>query len=135
MDLDGILAPTVFVAGPDGTAVVDVVAVRRTVTGDDPAGLTTDEAAIAARILADQGVPVASILGRIRLREDALRPVLKRPARQKQAQGGCGTRPGYLRHRRRGETACEPCRAANAAADRRYRLTGSGTGGHVVPAA
>lgn len=36
-----------------------------------------------------------------------------------------GTRPGYQRHRRRGEAACEPCRIANSAADRRLRTTGS----------
>jgi hypothetical protein len=36
-----------------------------------------------------------------------------------------GTRRGYQRHRRLGETACEPCRIANAAADRRLRNTGS----------
>ncbi|HWN00049.1 MAG TPA: hypothetical protein VNO54_23630, partial [Streptosporangiaceae bacterium] len=27
----------------------------------------------------------------------------------------CGTRPGYLRHRKNKEEACAPCRAANAA--------------------
>ncbi|MDH6141117.1 hypothetical protein P3T35_003130 [Kitasatospora sp. GP30] len=36
-----------------------------------------------------------------------------------------GTRPGYQRHRRRGEAACDPCRFANAAADRLLRTTGS----------
>jgi hypothetical protein len=43
----------------------------------------------------------------------------------------CGTRPGYAAHRRRGESACPPCRSANAAADRRLRETGTsvvGTG-------
>ncbi|MEH0629893.1 hypothetical protein [Streptomyces stelliscabiei] len=37
----------------------------------------------------------------------------------------CGTRPGYLRHRRRGETPCDPCTRANADADNRLRWTGS----------
>lgn len=37
----------------------------------------------------------------------------------------CGTREAYQRHRRRGETPCEPCRAANSAADRRLRETGT----------
>ncbi|WP_414721288.1 WhiB family transcriptional regulator [Streptomyces ossamyceticus] len=35
----------------------------------------------------------------------------------------CGTRPGYDRHRRYGEPACEACRQANAAADTRRRST------------
>jgi len=37
----------------------------------------------------------------------------------------CGTRRGYHRHRSKGEPACDPCRHANAAADRRLRTTGS----------
>lgn len=135
MDLSDFLAPTVFVAAPDGSlTVVDMIAVQRTVTGDEPPLLTTDEADLAARILTGQGMPLREVLGQIRLQEDALKPVLRRPAQQRQAVGGCGTRAGYLRHRRRGETPCEGCRAGNAAADRRYRLTGS-TGGPVVPAA
>lgn len=39
----------------------------------------------------------------------------------------CGTRGGYERHQRQGETACAPCRAANADADRRLRNTGTTT--------
>jgi hypothetical protein len=42
----------------------------------------------------------------------------------------CGTRGGYQKHRRNGEKACDPCRYANAAADRQLRTTGS-----TVPAA
>lgn len=37
----------------------------------------------------------------------------------------CGTRPGYLRHRRLGETPCDPCRQANTDDDNRLRRTGS----------
>jgi hypothetical protein len=37
----------------------------------------------------------------------------------------CGTRTGYQHHRRRGERSCDPCRAANAQADRRLRETGT----------
>lgn len=37
----------------------------------------------------------------------------------------CGTRRGYQKHRRYGESACDACRYANAAADRRLRATGS----------
>lgn len=32
----------------------------------------------------------------------------------------CGTRNGYLRHRARGEDACDPCREANAAYRREH---------------
>ncbi|CAM5601556.1 hypothetical protein SVIOM74S_05764 [Streptomyces violarus] len=37
----------------------------------------------------------------------------------------CGEPRMYRRHLRNGEAPCDACRAANAAADRRYRLTGS----------
>lgn len=37
----------------------------------------------------------------------------------------CGTRRGYQKHRRDGEKACDACRYANSAADRRLRTTGS----------
>jgi hypothetical protein len=37
----------------------------------------------------------------------------------------CGTRRGYHQHSRAGETACQPCRDANTAADRRLRETGT----------
>lgn len=37
----------------------------------------------------------------------------------------CGTRGGYQRHHRLGEIACEPCRIANTAADRRLSSTGT----------
>jgi hypothetical protein len=37
----------------------------------------------------------------------------------------CGTRPGYQRHLKLGQTPCPPCRQANADADNRLRRTGS----------
>lgn len=37
----------------------------------------------------------------------------------------CGTRRGYQWHRRNGENACDACRFANAAADRRLRTHGT----------
>jgi hypothetical protein len=37
----------------------------------------------------------------------------------------CGTRNGYLRHRKKGETACAPCRQANTDSDNRLRRTGT----------
>ncbi|WP_331763210.1 hypothetical protein OG571_47650 (plasmid) [Streptomyces sp. NBC_01369] len=39
----------------------------------------------------------------------------------------CGEARMYRKHIRDGETPCEKCKGANAAADRRYRLTGSRT--------
>ncbi|MGX8907359.1 WhiB family transcriptional regulator [Streptomyces netropsis] len=47
------------------------------------------------------------------------------PARAKREPVRCGTRRGYQKHRRNGESACDACRHANAAADRRLRTTGS----------
>ncbi|MHC0431483.1 WhiB family transcriptional regulator [Streptomyces sp. O3] len=54
-------------------------------------------------------------------------PVVKAPVKRQRALGPveCGTRRGYSRHRRNGERACDACRYANAAADRRLRATGS----------
>ena len=40
----------------------------------------------------------------------------------------CGTREAYQRHRRRGETPCEPCRAANSAAESRWSRGAAGQG-------
>ncbi|GGV46159.1 hypothetical protein GCM10010245_72380 [Streptomyces spectabilis] len=40
-------------------------------------------------------------------------------------RGYCGTRNGYLRHRKNGEEACKPCRKANTDADNRLRRTGT----------
>lgn len=37
----------------------------------------------------------------------------------------CGTRPGYRRHRRLGQTPCDRCTRANTDADNRLRRTGS----------
>jgi biotin operon repressor len=33
----------------------------------------------------------------------------------------CGTRSGYMAHKRQGETACDPCREANAIYSRKLR--------------
>ena len=33
----------------------------------------------------------------------------------------CGTRSGYMAHRRQGESACDPCREANAIYSRKLR--------------
>ncbi|NYV73116.1 hypothetical protein [Streptomyces sp. UH6] len=49
----------------------------------------------------------------------------QRRERPPQGEPKCGEARMYRRHLARGETPCDACRAANAAADRRYRLTGS----------
>jgi hypothetical protein len=54
--------------------------------------------------------------------ERAARVAAREAARQ---ASKCGTRPGYQLHRQRGEDACQPCKDANAAADRRLRNTGT----------
>lgn len=41
------------------------------------------------------------------------------------SEATCGTRDGYRRHRKNGETACPPCRQANTDADNRLRRTGT----------
>lgn len=40
-------------------------------------------------------------------------------------RGGCGTRNGYVWHRRRGEKPCDRCRQANTDGDNRLRRTGT----------
>lgn len=46
----------------------------------------------------------------------------------------CGTPRGYRHHRKNGEDACKPCKAANAAADRRLATTGSTLGAETFTA-
>jgi hypothetical protein len=43
----------------------------------------------------------------------------------REATAVCGTRRGYLRHRKHGEDACRPCLQANSDADNRLRRTGT----------
>ncbi|NJP70404.1 WhiB family transcriptional regulator [Streptomyces sp. C1-2] len=51
-------------------------------------------------------------------------PPAPKRKREPSTPPACGERRMYLLHLQRGES-CERCRGANAAADRRYRLTGS----------
>ncbi|MFG2137078.1 hypothetical protein [Streptomyces sp. NPDC048650] len=101
-------------------AGVDLIAVERAVNDVPPAGMTEDERAMAARILAEHGVSQAAIARRLP------RPPARRAATGRQPKHpGCGTNGGYGRHRRRDEIPCTACRAARAAAARRYRQTGT----------
>ncbi|MGW2367143.1 WhiB family transcriptional regulator [Streptomyces sp. NPDC001667] len=52
-------------------------------------------------------------------------PPVADPPQPKRRVAKCGTRSGYLRHRRNDEVACDACRAANSAAGRRLYRTGS----------
>ncbi|MGW1433097.1 hypothetical protein ACWD6K_31315 [Streptomyces sp. NPDC002431] len=45
--------------------------------------------------------------------------------RKRRPPAMCGTRSGYQKHRRDGETPCTACRHANADGDRRLRNTGT----------
>ncbi|MGW1931119.1 hypothetical protein [Streptomyces sp. NPDC001919] len=139
--LPQMAAPTVFMAGPEGLAVIDTIAVERAVNGQrHGARLTEDEARYAAGLLLDAAVPfsvTATLVGvnanRIRgwypelAATEVRRPITFKPA-------SCGTRSGYQAHKRKGEPVCDSCRAANAAGDRHYKLTGSYLGAPVVAA-
>ncbi|MFD0078904.1 hypothetical protein ACFVIY_41815 [Streptomyces sp. NPDC127166] len=125
-------APTVFMAGPEGLAVIDMIAVERAVTGHrDGARLTEDEARYAASLLLAESVPFSVAATLVGINANRLRgwfPELaaievRRSIKHQPAP--CGTRRGYQAHKRRGEDACIPCLTANRLADQRYRLTGS----------
>ncbi|MEU0199168.1 MULTISPECIES: WhiB family transcriptional regulator [unclassified Streptomyces] len=49
----------------------------------------------------------------------------RKAAPGKREPARCGTRSGYLRHRKHKEEACAPCKAANARGEQQYRRTGS----------
>lgn len=58
---------------------------------------------------------------------DEVAPPTAPPPRPKgpRSPAKCGTRPGYQKHRRVPEEACQPCKDANAAANRRLCDTGT----------
>ncbi|KIZ17354.1 hypothetical protein [Streptomyces natalensis] len=101
---------------------VDLIAVERAVNDVPPVGMTVEETLMAARVLTDHGVALRVIARHLSLPHHLVRQAqathLTEPA-------GCGTDRGYRRHLRRSELPCAACRAARAAADRRYRRTGS----------
>ncbi|MFD4543553.1 hypothetical protein [Streptomyces bauhiniae] len=110
--------------------MIDTVAVQRAAQGGR-AGWTLTESEIryAAPFLVDV-LPYSVICSRLGISEARLRvllegvgpaePSMASPRPSKSAQ--CGTTRGYQAHLRRKEPTCQPCRDANAAADRRYRL-------------
>lgn len=101
---------------------VDLIAVERAVNDVPPAAMTAEEKLMAARILAKHGVALNVIARHLRLPDRLARPA---SAQHRPEPAGCGTARGYRRHLRQSETPCGACRSARAAADRRYRLTGT----------
>ena len=114
---------------------LDFIAIEYALNGE-PVKLTTAEKVYAARILDERGLALKDIGRRVGSdsstvagwkengwKAGGLHPKtrVKRPARPEPV---CGEPRMYRRHLKRGES-CQVCRAANAAADRRYRLTGS----------
>jgi hypothetical protein len=121
-------------AGPDGVAAIDTIAVERVITGTARGLiLTWDERRYAAHLmLANQPYTViARHLGvsAATMREWfphlAVTQPLKRRTTPDARRTACGSLRGYRSHRYRRETACQPCKDANAAADRHYRRHGT----------
>lgn len=114
------------------TGDLDYIAIEHALNGQ-PVKLTIAEKLHAARLLHGRGYDDATIGRRIgsdrstvtAWRENGWKPgAPKRKQRQPRPEPVCGEPRMYRRHLKNGET-CDVCRAANAAADRRYRLTGS----------
>ncbi|MEW1867005.1 hypothetical protein AB0420_02205 [Streptomyces caelestis] len=116
----------------DETADLDLIAIERALNGE-PTRLTMNERLYAARFLDERGLDVTAIAGRLGTstamvrgwKENGWKPG-GAPKREKRPDPVCGEPRMYRRHLKNGES-CSVCRAANAAADRRYRLVGSRT--------
>lgn len=105
---------------------IDLIALERVVNNSRPLPpLTPAERLLAFELLHTAGLPQDEIAARTGATEQAVKAWAK-AAHPQVPRGlkGCPSRAAYHRHKARGET-CEPCKAENAAADRRYRRTGS----------
>lgn len=141
-----LAVPTVWLATPDGLVCIDSIAVERAVKGQRSGWtLTEDEARYAAGLMLDSNVPYSVVSKRVGVNAVTLRAwfpeaapqseLMARPGdRARKEPPKCGTRRGYYRHHRYKETPCKPCKAANAAADRYYRLHGTYEGAPEVAA-
>lgn len=116
----------------DETADLDYIAIEYALNGE-PVKLTRPEKVHAARTLDARGFSDKAIGERVGVdhstvtgwRTNGWDPTLPvRKTKQQRAEPVCGEPRMYRRHLKAGER-CDTCRAANAAADRRYRLTGS----------
>lgn len=119
----------------DEQADLDFIAIEYALNGE-PVRLTQAEKIHAARILDGRGIGMKTISQRVGSDSSTVQgwkdngwkpggPHPKARARAKRAEPKCGEPRMYRRHLKNGEPPCDACRAANAAADRRYRLTGS----------
>jgi hypothetical protein len=117
-------------AGPDGVAAIDTVAVERVITGQARGLiLTWDERRYAAHLMLAH-LPYSLVARRLGVSAAALRewfPYLAttQPRTHRSRRAVCGTLRGYRSHRYHREAACQACKAANAAADRHYRRHGT----------
>ncbi|MEU8764987.1 hypothetical protein [Streptomyces sp. NPDC048659] len=113
-------------AGSEGLAIIDTIAVERAVRGQRAgARLTDDEARYAAGLLFEAGYGwsvVAPMVGVGAATIAAWFPAKVGTVRSQPVV--CGTTRGYRAHLRRGES-CEKCRRANSAADYAYRRNGA----------
>lgn len=117
----------------DEAADLDYIAIEYALNGE-PVTLTQAEKIHAARILHDRGHGTKTIADRIGADPSTINgwrangwkpgPHPKSRTRTPRPEPVCGEPRMYRRHLKAGER-CDICRAANAAADRRYRLTGS----------
>lgn len=109
---------------------LDLIAIECALNGE-PVKLTIPEKIHAARILHRRGYDLTAIGERIRSdrttvagwKANGWKPGKPTP-KAKRPPAKCGEARMYRQHLARGES-CDICKAANAAADRRYRLTGT----------
>jgi hypothetical protein len=116
----------------DSDRDLDYIAIERVLNGES-ASLTSAEKIHAAQVLDARGYTVTDISRRVGSDPSTIRGwkangwkpgkgvAAVKPRRNPPK---CGEPRMYRRHLQNGES-CDVCRAANAAADRRYRLTGS----------
>ena len=111
---------------------LDYIAIEYALNGE-PVTLTRAEKIHAARILDSRGHSDKAIGERVGCDPTTVRDwracgwkpgTAPKQAKPKRPEPVCGEPRMYRRHLKAGER-CDVCRAANAAADRRYRLTGS----------
>ncbi|MFD9004489.1 hypothetical protein ACFV0T_26610 [Streptomyces sp. NPDC059582] len=117
----------------DAEQDLDYIAIERALNGE-PVRLTVAEKIHAARILDGRGSSLKDIGRRVGSdpstvdgwKRNGWQPGKhpKTRVRTKRPEPVCGEPRMYRRHLKAGER-CDVCRAANAAADRRYRLSGS----------
>ncbi|OKI16557.1 helix-turn-helix domain-containing protein [Streptomyces sp. CB03911] len=104
---------------------IDPVAIDRVINNHQPLpDLTPAEKRHAAAILRKAGMTYLAIAARLRAPKGTVYDWLRTAPPQPIRHIPCPSRAAYHRHLAAGED-CPPCRSANAAADRRYRHTGT----------